>query len=124
MAPRRVLSILATTFTLIASPCLAGSVGLPDGPCIIGITCDVRVTFTTPTDPLTSTPTDPLTSTPTDPLTSTPTDPLTSTLALPLSAFSADGSASGTGTIAAIPLPATLPLFASGLGALGLLCWR
>ena len=28
------------------------------------------------------------------------------------------------GTVGAVPLPATLPLFASGLGALGLLGWR
>ena len=29
-----------------------------------------------------------------------------------------------TGTVSAVPLPATLPLFATGLGALGLLGWR
>jgi hypothetical protein len=27
-------------------------------------------------------------------------------------------------TVSSTPLPATLPLFATGLGALGLLCWR
>ena len=30
----------------------------------------------------------------------------------------------GTGTMTTLPLPATLPLFATGLGALGLLDWR
>jgi hypothetical protein len=29
-----------------------------------------------------------------------------------------------TGTVVATPLPAALPLFATGLGALGLLAWR
>ena len=32
--------------------------------------------------------------------------------------------AEGGGTLPAVPLPATLPLFATGLGALGLLGWR
>jgi hypothetical protein len=39
--------------------------------------------------------------------------------------FSADviGPGGGTGNIAAAPIPAALPLFASGLGAIGLLTW-
>ena len=33
-------------------------------------------------------------------------------------------SGAGTGTLAATPLPATFPLFAAGLGAMGLFGWR
>ena len=38
--------------------------------------------------------------------------------------FAATGFKAATGEIAPTPLPAALPLFAGGLGAMGLLGWR
>jgi hypothetical protein len=38
--------------------------------------------------------------------------------------YSPQGTDSGTISVSATPLPAALPLFATGLGALGLLVWR